>query len=70
MSVQTYRAHRYDEEDLLLAATIADQVAVAVENARLYEEVRQELDVRTAHGERSCASRRRSSATWPSSPPT
>jgi PAS domain S-box-containing protein len=46
MSVQTYRAHRYDEDDLLLAATIADQVAIAVENARLYEEVRQELDVR------------------------
>ena len=47
LSVQTYRSHRYDQEDLLLAATIADQVAVAVENARLYEEVRQELDVRT-----------------------
>jgi PAS domain S-box-containing protein len=47
LSVQTYRPRPYDEEDLLLAATIADQVAVAVENARLYEEVRQELDVRT-----------------------
>jgi PAS domain S-box-containing protein len=47
LSVQTYGSRRYDEEDLLLAATIADQVAVAVENARLYEEVRQELEVRT-----------------------
>ena len=46
MSVQTYRARRYDAEDLLLATTIADQVAVAVENARLYEKVTQELDVR------------------------
>jgi PAS domain S-box-containing protein len=46
MSVQTYRAHHYDRDDLLLAATIADQAAVAVENARLYEAVRLELDVR------------------------
>ncbi len=46
MSVQTYRAHRYDADDLLLASTIADQVAIAVENARLYEEVRTELSVR------------------------
>ncbi len=46
LSVQTYRAHQYDTEDVLLAATIAEQIAVAVENARLYEEVRQELDVR------------------------
>ncbi len=46
ISVQTYREHHYDAEDLQLAATIADQVAVAVENARLYEEARQELSVR------------------------
>ena len=46
MSVQTYRVRRYDTEDLLLATTIADQVAVAVENARLYEKVTRELDVR------------------------
>ena len=46
LSVQTYRAHLYDADDLLLAATIADQVSVAVENARLYEAARQELDVR------------------------
>ena len=46
MSVQTYRDRRYDAEDLLLATTIADQVAVAVENARLYEKVTRELDVR------------------------
>jgi PAS domain S-box-containing protein len=46
MSVQTYSDRRYDAEDLLLATTIADQVAVAVENARLYEKVTRELDVR------------------------
>jgi PAS domain S-box-containing protein len=43
MSVQTYRSHPYDQEDLQLAATIADRVAAALENARLYEEVRLEL---------------------------
>ncbi len=43
MSVQTYSPHLYAEEDVLLAATIADQVAVAIENARLYEEVRRDL---------------------------
>ncbi|HYW83287.1 MAG TPA: PAS domain S-box protein, partial [Spirochaetia bacterium] len=43
LSVHTYRAHLYDEEDLQLAATIADRVAMALENARLYEEVRLEL---------------------------
>ena len=46
MSVQTYSSRHYDSEDLLLATTIADQVAVAVENARLYEKVTRELDVR------------------------
>jgi signal transduction histidine kinase/putative methionine-R-sulfoxide reductase with GAF domain len=46
MSVQTYRGRRYDSEDLLLASTIADQVSVAVENARLYEKVLSELQVR------------------------
>ncbi len=43
MNVQTYSPHLYTEEDAQLAATIADQVAVALENARLYEEVRREL---------------------------
>jgi PAS domain S-box-containing protein len=46
MNVQTYRARHYDSDDLLLASTIADQVAIAVENARLYQEIRLELDVR------------------------
>jgi diguanylate cyclase (GGDEF)-like protein/PAS domain S-box-containing protein len=36
--VQAYRPQAYGEEEQLLLSTIADQVAVAVENARLYEE--------------------------------
>ena len=44
--VQTYQSRPYGEEELLLLATIAEQVAVAVQNARLYETVAQELSER------------------------
>jgi len=40
INVQSYRPYAYGEEEELLLSTIADQVAVAVENARLFEEVR------------------------------
>lgn len=40
ISVQAYRPDVYGDEEELLLSTIADQVAVAVENARLFEEVR------------------------------
>jgi PAS domain S-box-containing protein len=43
ISVQSYGDRLYGEEDRLLLATIADQVAVAIENARLYEGAREEL---------------------------
>jgi len=43
ISVQGYGERLYGEEDRLLLATIADQVAVAIENARLYEGAREEL---------------------------
>jgi PAS domain S-box-containing protein len=46
ISVQTYQKQHYGEEEQNLLTTIADQVAVAVERARLYEAVRQELDER------------------------
>ncbi len=38
--VQSYSPHAYGEEDELLLCTIADQVAVAVEQARLYQSLR------------------------------
>jgi diguanylate cyclase (GGDEF)-like protein/PAS domain S-box-containing protein len=41
--VQAYRPHAYGEEEQLLLSTIADQVAVAIENARLYETAQREL---------------------------
>ncbi len=46
ISVQTYEARPYDAEDCTLLSTVADQVAVAVENARLYEALKQELSER------------------------
>ncbi len=36
--VQTYRPRAYGEEEQLLLSTIADQVAITIENARLFEE--------------------------------
>jgi PAS domain S-box-containing protein len=44
--VQAYHRDAYSEEDELLLSTIADQVAVAVESARLYEAAEAELIVR------------------------
>jgi len=41
--VQAYHRNAYSEEDELLLSTIADQVAVAVKSARLYEAVETEL---------------------------
>jgi PAS domain S-box-containing protein len=43
ISVQAYRPHVYGEEEQLLLSTIADQVAIAVERARLHQEIQQEL---------------------------
>ncbi|MGC8875417.1 MAG: GAF domain-containing protein, partial [Chloroflexia bacterium] len=37
--VQSYTPNAYDEEDQQLLSTVADQVAVAVERARLYEAI-------------------------------
>jgi GAF domain-containing protein len=43
INVQAYCPHVWNEEDEQLLFTIADQIAVAIENARLYEAVQQEL---------------------------
>ena len=41
MSIQSYQAHAYSSEDQQLLSTIADQVAIAVERARLYHTLRE-----------------------------
>ncbi|MBN1955920.1 MAG: GAF domain-containing protein [Anaerolineae bacterium] len=48
ISVQAYRANAYGEQDQQLLSTIADQIAIAIENARLFAETSrraQELQV-------------------------
>ncbi len=44
IAVEAYRPNAYDEEDQLLLSVIADQVAVAVETARLYTTTRARAD--------------------------
>jgi signal transduction histidine kinase/ActR/RegA family two-component response regulator/PAS domain-containing protein len=41
--VQSPQLNAFDEDDVVVLETLADQIAVAIENARLYEAVRQEL---------------------------
>ncbi len=44
LDVQSTTAAAYDEEDLVLLGTLADQIAIAIENARLFEQTRQALE--------------------------
>jgi PAS domain S-box-containing protein len=46
LDVQSPLVNAFDENDVLVIETIADQVAVAIENARLYAAVQQELEER------------------------
>lgn len=41
LSVQSYREHSYRADDVQVLQTIANQAAIALENARLYNEVQQ-----------------------------
>ncbi len=41
--VQAYKPYAYGKEEELLLSTIADQVAIAVQSARLYKTIQQEL---------------------------
>ncbi len=43
MGVQSYQTNAFDEDDQQLLSTIAAQVAIAIENARLYEESNRRL---------------------------
>jgi two-component system NtrC family sensor kinase len=44
MSVQSYRPHAYNEDDLELLMTIGSQAAIAIENARLFEETKRKYE--------------------------
>jgi PAS domain S-box-containing protein len=43
LDVQSPRRDAFDESDVLVMETLADQIAVAVKNARLYERAQQEI---------------------------
>ena len=46
LDIQSPQINAFDENDVLVLETLANQIAVAIENARLYEQVRQELTER------------------------
>ena len=46
LDVQSPQLNAFDENDVMVIETLADQIAVATENARLYEAVQQELTER------------------------
>lgn len=46
LDIQSPRRDAFDETDVQMKETLADQIAVAIENTRLYEAVRQELAAR------------------------
>jgi len=51
LTVTSQAAHQFHEEDQLLLSALADQAAIAIENAKLYEQVRQyagELEAQVA----------------------
>jgi PAS domain S-box-containing protein len=43
LDIQDTRLNAFDETDLVAMETLADQIAIALENARLYEEAQREL---------------------------
>ncbi len=46
LDVQSLQLHAFDDNDVLVMETLADQIAIAIENARLYQAVLCELDER------------------------
>jgi signal transduction histidine kinase/CheY-like chemotaxis protein len=50
LDVQSLTAAAYDEEDLALMSNLADQVAIAIQNARLFQQTQEALEeVRKVH---------------------
>jgi PAS domain S-box-containing protein len=43
LDVQSPQRNAFDDNDVIVIETLADQIAIAIENARLYEELQQEL---------------------------
>jgi PAS domain S-box-containing protein len=52
LDVQSPQLNAFDQSDVMVVETLADQIAVAIENARLHEAVRRELTERARAEER------------------
>jgi PAS domain S-box-containing protein len=52
LDVQSPQRDAFDDNDVMVIETLADQIAIAIENARLYEELQQELTERQRAEER------------------
>jgi PAS domain S-box-containing protein len=46
LDVQSPEVNAFHESDILVLETLADQIAIAIENARLYQTIQEELDER------------------------
>ena len=46
LDVQSPQRNAFDDNDVMVIETLADQIAIAIENARLYKELQQELSER------------------------
>ncbi|MBN1813034.1 MAG: GAF domain-containing protein [Anaerolineae bacterium] len=46
LDVQSPQRNAFDDNDVMVIETLADQIAIAIENARLYKELQQELTER------------------------
>jgi PAS domain S-box-containing protein len=46
LDIQSLQLDAFDDSDVMVMRTLADQIAVAIENARLYEAIQQELGER------------------------
>ncbi len=55
LNVQSYQPNAWDQEDQLLLSTIADQVAVAIESARLFQAEREQRELAEALEEAASA---------------
>lgn len=66
LDVQSKEPNAFTEEDVATLQVLADQIAIAIENARLFEENREALEAaRRAYGEISRAGWRRISELYP-----
>ncbi len=68
LDIQSTQRGAFDESDVMLVETLADQIAVAIKNARLYEEAQAEIVERKQAEEKLQESRERFRGVFETSP--